>query len=790
MKDRHKNNQRTGKLNGFEEEYFSEIFNSSPAAKALSEYESGVILDVNESWEKFTGHNRSEVLGKTGIELNIINPAHLENLQEMLSESVLIRSYRIEINRKSNEKAYGLATFQLLENENSKLVLTSIVDISDLVKSTKELKVLTNFSDRLLESVYEAVFILDKDLKCIRINKAFKELTGYTEKDVINKKAPFPHWPPEEYDNIKEYFSIFLAGELSRDQLTFKRVDGERFQVRISTTEILDENNELLGYASTAVDISEQVKHQNSLIAKSIKAREKKNSILELLNLKDENFDEFLKAVTKISANVLEVNRVSVWKFSDDKTKIKCLKAYHSEEEEFLNHDVLKTENYPNYFDELHEQKIISVYDIATDNVINKDYKAQYLNKFNIKSMLDAFIMGTEQPFGVICFEQIGQKRQWSPEDEQFVTTIASVISLALEHNQRRKVQQELEHTNKKLTSSLAELNKLKQDLEHQNVYLREEIDLVFNYEEMVYGSAIFSNVLTEVERVANTDATVFLYGETGTGKELIARAIHNNSDRKQKPLIKVNCAAIPSELIESELFGHKKGSFTGAFSDKMGKFMLADGGTLFLDEIGELPLEMQPKLLRAIQDFEIEPIGDSKVHKVDIRIITATNRNLKDEVKNKRFREDLYYRINVFPIHVPPLRERQEDIPILIEHFVNKFCKKYGKDIKLISQETRDALYNYDWPGNIRELENLIERSVILSNKSSLFVPGFITSDNESPIDLTALSLNEVQRLHIKQTLKKCNWKIDGPNGAAEVLDIKPSTLRDRMKKLGVTKS
>lgn len=786
----HDNKFPKAELYSFDGDSYIEIFNSSPAAKTLSELDSGIIIDVNESWENFTGYKRSEVLGKTGIELNIIDPSHAEELREMLRESVLIKSHKIEIYRKSGEKAYGLATFQLLEKENDKLVLTSIFDISDLVKSTKKLKVLTNFSNRLLESVYEAVFILDKERKCIRVNRAFKELTGYDEKDVIGKKAPFLHWPPEEYDAIVEYFTKFLAGDCRRDQLTFKKVDGERFQVRISTTEILDENNELLGYASTAVDISEQVKYQKSLIAKSKKATEKKNSILKLINLKDEGIDIFLKEVTAISSKVLKVDRVSVWKFIDNQTKIECLNAYHAEEEKFLNHVELKTENYPNYFDKLYEQNIVKVNDITTNSAINKDYKENYLNKLNIMSMLDAFIMGTDKPFGIICFEQIGKKRKWNSEEEQFVTTIAGVISLALEHNHRRKVQQDLEHANKQLTSSLEELNKLKQNLERQNTYLREEIDLVFNYEDMVYGSAIFSNVLTDVEKVASTNATVLLYGETGTGKELIARAIHNNSNRRDKPLIKVNCAAIPSELIESELFGHKKGSFTGAFSDKDGKFKLADGGTLFLDEIGELPLEMQPKLLRAIQEFEIEPIGDSKVHKVDIRIITATNRNLKKEVKHKRFREDLYYRINVFPIHIPPLRDRREDIPILIEHFVNKFCKKYGKDIKLISQETREALYNYHWPGNIRELENLIERAVILSNNNSLFVPGFIASKDESPIDLTTLSLNEVQRLHIKQTLKKCNWKIDGPNGAAMALDIKPSTLRDRMKKLGVTRS
>lgn len=768
---------------------YLEIFYSSPAANVLSEFDSGKIIAVNESWENFAGFKRDEVIGKTSVELNIVTQSYLEELYTSLNESDLLKSHKIQIRRKSGEKAFGLATFQLLEQDGNSVILSSIVDITDLVKTNRELKLVTKFSDCLLASVYEAVFILDKFGTCVRVNRAFTKLTGYTENDILGEKAPFPHWPPEEYENIQNYISNYLKGKFTRGQLTFKRANGERFEVLLTTTEILNEKNELMGYVSTAVDISQQVRFQNSLIEKSHKANEKKNSIINLLNLKDKNFDEFLKNVTLISSKVLKVQRVSVWRFNKDLTKIECLVAYQAEGDKFLNHAEMKIDNYPNYFTELYKNKIVKVDDVDNNKAINEEFKENYLNKYNIKSMLDAYIIGINEPFGVLCFEEVGNVRIWTSEEEQFVTTIASVISLALENSKRKKIQNELERTNKKLKSTISELNELKKGLEQQNTYLREEIDLVFNYEDMVYGSALFSNVLTDVERVANTNATVLLCGETGTGKELVARAIHNISDRADKPLIKVNCAAIPKELIESELFGHKKGSFTGAFSDKEGKFQLADGGTLFLDEIGELPIDMQPKLLRAIQEFEIEPIGSSEVKKVDIRIIAATNRDLQKEVEDNRFRQDLYYRLHVFPVNIPPLRDRPEDIPILIEHFVNKFCKKYGKNIELISQETRQALYNYEWPGNIRELENLIERAVILSNDNSLYVPGFIKGKEETPIDLTVLSLNEVQKMHIKQTLEKFKWKIEGSNGAAQALDIKPSTLRDRMKKLGIAK-
>lgn len=340
------------------------------------------------------------------------------------------------------------------------------------------------------------------------------------------------------------------------------------------------------------------------------------------------------------------------------------------------------------------------------------------------------------------------------------------------------------------LQNAFAEVSKLKKQLERENIYLKEEISLSFNYEDMVYASVEISDVLTLVEQVSITNATVLILGETGTGKELIARAIHNTSDRKDSSFIRINCAAIPSELIESELFGHIKGSFTGAIKDRIGKFELANGGTLFLDEIGEMPLQLQPKLLRAIQEGEIEPVGSSEIRKLDVRIVAATNKDLKEEAENKRFREDLYFRLNVFPITIPPLRERVEDIPVLIDHFVNKYCKKYGKNIKYISDVTLQQMKSYAWPGNVRELENLVERACIISNEEILEFREFESSVENVPIKQMSSTLDDVQRNHIIKILNQTQWKIDGKEGAAIILDVKPSTLRDRMKKLGIKRS
>jgi PAS domain S-box-containing protein len=362
------------------------------------------------------------------------------------------------------------------------------------------------------------------------------------------------------------------------------------------------------------------------------------------------------------------------------------------------------------------------------------------------------------------------------PDENGIITAIGSDIS------DKKKVEEDLK-------KSLEELENYRQQLETENILLKKEMSLSFNFEDMVYTSSKMSDVLTMVEQVARTDANVLILGETGTGKELIAKAIHKISNRKNNSLISINCGAIPSELIESELFGHVKGAFTGAINNRLGKFELADGGTLFLDEIGEMPLSLQPKLLRAIQEGEIEPIGSSKLKKLDVRIIAATNKDLKKETKEKRFREDLYFRLNVFPINIPPLRERIDDIAVLIEFFVNKYSKKHNKQIEYISDITLQQLKYYKWPGNVRELENLIERAIILSNSNILVMPEFETDsiNKISSINGHRITLDQAQKDHILKTLNDTNWKIDGKEGAAKLLDIKPSTLRDRMKKLGI---
>jgi len=309
-------------------------------------------------------------------------------------------------------------------------------------------------------------------------------------------------------------------------------------------------------------------------------------------------------------------------------------------------------------------------------------------------------------------------------------------------------------------------------------------------FEQILGMSPALEAVLEQVEQVAPTDSTVLIQGETGTGKELIARAVHNLSSRCGRPFIKLNCAAIPFDLLESELFGHEKGAFTGAIAQKIGRFEMADKGTLFLDEVGDIPPALQPKLLRVLQEQEFERLGSNRTHQGEVGPVAATNRNLVDMVKRNEFRSDLYYRLNVFPIPLPPLRARREDIPALVEHFVEIYARRMGKQIDQVSSETMSELASYAWPGNIRELQNFIERSVILSTGNVLQAPFASLKAAATTETQEAVTLEEAERNHIRKTLDQTRWVVSGPNGAAARLGIKRSTLYFRMQKLGISRS
>jgi formate hydrogenlyase transcriptional activator len=370
----------------------------------------------------------------------------------------------------------------------------------------------------------------------------------------------------------------------------------------------------------------------------------------------------------------------------------------------------------------------------------------------------------------------------FAESDAAFLAQVANQIALAVEN-----------------AIAYGEIASLKDKLAQEVIYLQDEIRTELKFEEIVGDSDALRRVLAELETVAPTDSTVLIYGETGTGKELIARAIHNLSSRKSNAFVKLNCAAIPTGLLESELFGHEKGAFTGAIAQRVGRFELANRGTVFLDEVGEIPLELQPKLLRVLQEREFERLGSTRTLRTDARLIAATNRDLEAMVGEQRFRSDLYYRLNVFPVRVPALRERREDIPLLIRHFVQQFSRRMNRGVETIPSETMNTLVRYDWPGNIRGLQNVIERAVIVSTGPVLKVPlddlrARVPSAEipnggsafEDPGKMRGV-LDDVERRQIVAALKQTDWIVAGPKGAAALLGMKRSTLQTHMQKLGI---
>jgi len=354
-------------------------------------------------------------------------------------------------------------------------------------------------------------------------------------------------------------------------------------------------------------------------------------------------------------------------------------------------------------------------------------------------------------------------------EDVDFLSEASGQIAIAIENS-----------------LAYGEIFELKEKLVQQNLYLEQEIRSETNFEQIVGNSPALMRVLQLVETVASTDSTVLLLGETGTGKELIARAIHDRSRRKDRTFVRVNCAAIPTGLLESELFGHEKGAFTGAITQKLGRLELADQGSLFLDEVGDIPIEVQPKLLRVLQEREFERLGSNRTKKVDVRLVAATNRNLEKMMENREFRSDLYYRLNVFPIRIPPLRERPEDIPLLVRYFTQKYGRRMQRQIESIPTVAMRKLSSWHWPGNIRELENFIERSVILTRGTALQAPISELSNSGRAVPVME-TLEAHERDQIVRILKVTNGRVAGPDGAAARMDIKRTTLISRMKKLGI---
>jgi formate hydrogenlyase transcriptional activator len=641
----------------------------------------------------------------------------------------------------------------------------------------------------ILDSATEGIFGCNAEGTCLFSNASAARMLGYSDpRELLGKNmhalehhtrkngAPYP------LEECPIYVGFQKGESVHKDDEVFWRKDGTSFPVEYWSNLVVQEG-ETKGAVITFIDITGRKRTEEVLR----KSEERNRSLLQINNAIITNLSQeaLLRSISEALRPVISFDRCAITLYQPERDSFLFLAVAGELSSDYFRTglEVPRSETSVGWvFD--HRQPLVRR---------ELQRESQYANERRLYAEGIQSTCVVRLAFQGKCIgalSVVSQKRdQYSDEGAAFLQDVANQVTLAIQNMQ-----------------SYQEINNLKARLERENVYLREEILTEHNFEEIVGNSPALLKSLHAVAQVAPTDATVLICGETGTGKELIARAIHSRSGRNGRALVNVNCSAISAGLVESELFGHMKGAFTGAIDRRIGRFELANGGTIFLDEIGELSLETQVKLLRVLQEQEFEPVGSSRSLRVDVRVIAATNRDLQEAIEAGRFRSDLFYRLNVFPIALPSLRERRSDIPQLVTFYIARFSKRLGKRIDGVSRESMQNLMNYPWPGNIRELQNVIERAVILATDATLrldpqLMPILTSTNGGELLELNArddqeailesspqiLTLDEAERDHILAALQLTDGVIEGPKGAARILDIHPNTLRHRMKKLNI---
>jgi formate hydrogenlyase transcriptional activator len=647
-------------------------------------------------------------------------------------------------------------------------------DVTEIKQKENALRDAVQINCEIIDGAAEGIILYDRYLRYQLFNPFMERLTGKSESEVLGRVAAevFPRLVPS---GLEAALKRALAGEVVEvaDALVPKQAAGGRDVWESCTfAPHRSAEGEIVGIIGLVRDVTER--HLAEETFRSI-----------VIGTASATGNDFFPSLVRHMANALRV-RFAFITDCDDQKHAKALAVWRGES-----------------FGENFE---FDIADTPCEKVLHGEvchYQENLTKLFPRDTGLAKW--GAESYLGVPMLDR----------NNRVIGHIAILDDKPMEHDPRAidlvkvfaaRAAAELkrQRAENELQAALDQVRALQKKLEAENVYLQEEISREHNFEEIVGNSKPLVDVLRRVETVAPTDSTVLIMGETGCGKELIARAIHSRSKRSHRPLVKVNCGAIPTGLVESELFGHMKGAFTGALERRTGRFELADGGTLFLDEVSELPVETQVKLLRVLQEHEFEPLGSSRTLRVNVRIIAASNRDLEKAVQEGHFRADLFYRLNVLPLTLPPLRQRRSDIPLLTAFFVDRFARQFGKHLTGISQDTVDLLSRYDWPGNIRELQNVIERAVVLTQGSVLKLGADMlpttsgasdrvrTIGPGSPDELSGESstLEEVEKRHIYSVLETTSWTIEGDRGAAKILDLHPNTLRSRMKKLGIERS
>jgi len=647
-------------------------------------------------------------------------------------------------------------------------------------------------------SVFEnsaiGVAIADLNGRVLTTNTTYQRMLGYTDDEF--QGIPILEITHESFREANwALISELLEGKRDQFQIEkqYRRKDGSLLWVRNNVSLVRDpESMRPRFMVALSEDIAERKAAEEALQKSEERLRkseQRQHSLLEINNAIITNLtrDALFASAYVAIRRVVSFDRAAFLLYQPESNNLKLLSMEGEDDSEFFR----VGKEY-----DLEESRIsawvLEHQAVARRGDLKREQQSANEKRLvadeNIQSYCVVPLVSMGKSIGTFAVWSETQNR-YSESDAELLREVANQVALAIAN-----------------MKSYEEIASLKARLEKENVYLQEEIRTEHNFEEIIGDSPSLRALLRRVDQVAPTDSTVLIYGETGTGKELIARAIHDRSNRKNRPLVKVNCSAISAGLVESELFGHVKGAFTGAFERRIGRFELADGGTIFLDEVGELPLDTQVKLLRVLQEREFEPVGSNRSVRVDVRIICATNRNLEESIKAGTFRSDLYYRLNVFPLEVPPLRERRLDVEQLAKFFISRYARNLGKKITGISDSATQKLLSYSWPGNIRELQNVIERALILSTGPILDLETELTTVSSSPVpseqplevppvlldaDQSPMkTLNEVEREHILAVLQQTHGVIDGSNGAAKTLGMHPNTLRHRMEKLGIKRT
>jgi PAS domain S-box-containing protein len=710
---------------------YRSIFNTANDAIFVYDVETGAVLDVNERMCEMYGFTVAEARHLTAGDYCSHEPPYTHEQAMMLIQRAAAgqpQMFEWRAKKKSGELFWVEVGLRRILIGGKNCLLAVVRDITERKRATDELRQSEERFAKAFRANPQPMSITTvADGRYVLVNDSFLEMSGYTRDEVIGHTSiELGVWDSLE---ARRGFvrQIVDHGSTVNVETTFL-TKARSSRTLLTSGELLEIGGEQCLLVASS-DITERVRAEQAVQESEARFR-----------------------------NMTDTAPVMIWIAGPDK---RC--NYFNQQWLNFTGRRMEEELGNGWCEGVHEddyERCLAIYTKAFDQ--REPFRMEYR------------LRGADAAFHWIY--HIGMPRFSDSGD--FLGYIGSCVDV----NDRKEAEEALR-------AAHDELGRLKNRLQEENIYLREEIKLEQNFGEIVGTSDALKYVLFKIEQVAPTDSTVFITGETGTGKELVARAIHNASSRRDRPLVKVNCGALSPTLIESELFGHEKGSFTGASARKIGRFELANGATIFLDEIGELPSELQVKLLRVIQEGELERLGSSSTLKVDVRIIAATNRNLDREVKKGLFREDLWYRLNVFPITVPPLRQRREDIPLLVEHFNRLFNKKFGKKITSISPATLKRLHDYAWPGNVRELANVIERATINSHGSLLMIGDDFEVAALEQLSPSTKTLEEMEREYIIRILEDRGWRIEGRNGAARLLGLNPSTLRTRMSRLGIHK-